>query len=199
MQDESPPNKESAGIKKKWLRILIIVAIGIPVLLELSTLFNLVKVQFWGKEEPENGRVQTENGVREVTAGDTLSIDREFMLIFQEMRIGVSPGRWEYKLELETTGETDEPFRIFIDSLELNSGVTISGKVASEEWVTETEDKWGNIEMGQAWEIPDGDIPRTLFMRLEKRVAADSVARIRKRVPLGPIPVRYQSDIDSSN
>ncbi|MDX1618876.1 MAG: hypothetical protein R3224_08830, partial [Balneolaceae bacterium] len=60
MPDELPSNNdtETSAIDRKWLRIFIIVAIGIPVLLELSTLFNLVTVQFWGKSDTGSAEEQ---------------------------------------------------------------------------------------------------------------------------------------------
>lgn len=192
MQNESSTKKESSTIKKKWLRIIIIVAIGIPVLIELSTLFNLLKVQFFGKEEATNEQVQPAESVREVFSGDTLVIDESFKMVLKNMRVNVSPNRWEFEIALGSAGVPKHSSSFFIDSLGLNSGMTLPGGGESSEWSTNQEAE--KMTIRREWEIPNGDIPRTLFIRLEKEVAPDSLVKVHKEVPLGTIPVRYHAE-----
>lgn len=194
MAEESSENKSSSVINKKWLRIVIAVAIGIPILLELSTLFNLVKVQIFGKEHAAGEETRGAEPARELTIGDTLSIDRDLGIILSEMRISVSPMRWEFELGMKTAGRPDYPFTLYIDSLRLNSGSTLSGR--KETLRSKMQEELGSVEMEAKWEIPNGDIPRTLFLTFDKAVSTDSVVRANKKIPLGPIPVRYRSEAD---
>ncbi|HKL18000.1 MAG TPA: hypothetical protein VJ905_03495, partial [Halalkalibaculum sp.] len=51
MEDGSPENKKAnKKSTKRLVRILVVVGIGIPVLVELLTLFNLVNVQLFTDE-----------------------------------------------------------------------------------------------------------------------------------------------------
>ncbi|MFH5833025.1 hypothetical protein [Halalkalibaculum sp. DA384] len=190
MQDASSSNNESGRSKKVWLRVLIVVAVGIPVLIELSTLFNLLKVQFWGAEEPAEAQVQTTESAKEYVEGDTLFVgaDSLYALHLKEMRVDVSPASWEFSLILSaSTSAEAEKYQVELDSLLLRSGQVLAGRGVLE-WSSLRE---GEVsEVTERWEVPNGDIPDRLFLRVSQR--SDSAGTEEHlSLNLGPIPVRY--------
>lgn len=188
MQEESSPNNKSGSTKKIWLRVLIIVAIGIPVLIELSTLVNLLKVQFWGEKEDTTEQVQTTGQVREIVEGDTLFTSPGYTLRLQTMRVEVSPGSWEFKLTLNARKDTISAYDVQVDSLGLRSGNILAGK-GTLEWNTTSD--FEVLETTEDWEVPNGDIPNRLFLTVYSDNDPDSSEIEHLDLPLGPIPVRY--------
>jgi len=194
MADELPSNNEktnTSGSGTKWLRILIVVAIGIPVLLEVSTLYNLVKVHIWGKDEAPVEETQPAEEIREYISGDTLVADPP--LVLRDMRISVSPTEWNFRLILETAEKPSTEYQVLIDSLELNSGERLAnGRSAG--WMFRPESK--TYLHAETWQIPNGDIPRNLKFRVRENYYSDSAKVRNEKIRLGPIPVRYRSDAD---
>lgn len=184
--DSSENGKSS---RKTLVRILIIVGIGIPVLVELLTLFNLINVQFTDDEPELHQEAAVES--REFEIGDTLFTDSPSPVILSDMRIKVSAQEWRFELSLmyPDSSAKNRP-TVNVDSLRLLSGeiLPVEGDFRWEM----TESKLPQIQ--NDWLLPNGDIPDAIFISLVP-VSADSV--ILQQIPLGNIPVRYnQSEIN---
>lgn len=177
MREDVPANNDPGPlINKRWLRIIIILAIGIPVILELNTLVNLVKVQFWGKDDETVKETRSPVQEQGFSAGDTLDIDQDLQIVIQRMKINVSPQQWEFNLGLNTVKQPTYAFDFRIDSLELDSGKKLPGR-----------DRYASA----SWEIPNGDLPVRLYFNLNKYVGTDSVSSISRAIYIEKIPVRY--------
>ncbi|MDZ7681271.1 MAG: hypothetical protein U5J63_06020 [Fodinibius sp.] len=97
-ENDSPDSSKVTN--KKLVRILVIVGIGIPVLVELLTLFNLVNVQLFSKEEKVHQQEAQPVKVVQVQEGDTLLTDTEFPVVISQMQVRVSARQWQFHLEL---------------------------------------------------------------------------------------------------
>lgn len=189
---ENDNKKQDSGKSstKRLVRILIIVGIGIPVLVELLTLFNLINVQLiGGEEEPAS---QTRSAIEEVSTyveGDTLLSDSPNPLVIREMKIKVSAQLWRLELNISPTDTiAANKNLVFVDSLKLKSGAALR-----------PEDAITLYQVGETgpsfiaeWELSDGDIPQIMYVRSAQPVASDSIMIVRQEVKLGKLPIRYE-------
>lgn len=193
MEEQNADRSKSEGSSNKRLvRILVIVGIGIPVLVELLTLFNLINVQLFEDEKQDVRERESDVAVQELTEGDTLFADYAYPVVVDSMRMKVSARQWRFKLvfRLADTLSQHKP-DIRIDSLQLNSGKILQGK-DSYSWNTE-----GHAPLMVArWSVPSGDIPKWLFISSMQAVAEDSMRHITKEEKLGNIPVRYSRSVN---
>jgi len=192
MNEQKPENQESAGSNKKLVRWLIILGIGIPVILELLTMFNLVKVQLWEEDKAPVREIPESEITQGLEAGDTLYTVRQSVITIDDMRMDVDPQTWRFEVKLVFYDDSQLQTVVSVDSLLLNSGTVIPGG-GQLKWETEDEDE--KMEAEFEWEVPSGDIPQLLYLTLKEGFGPDSAKRINREVRLGRIPVRYrQSD-----
>lgn len=191
--EEGNAEKEKAdkSSTKRLVRILVIVGIGIPVLVELLTLFNLINVQLFTGGKEQAPQFRSEQNVGSVVEGDTLSIDAGQPYVIHTMKIRVSARHWRYELSLmpaDTAIKEESSLRV--DSLKLESGKTLVSEQAA------SIQKIGDAQPGYSaeWELPSGDIPQVLFLKTIRSLGPDSSEIFQKEVPLGNIPIRYARD-----
>lgn len=188
MPDRRSGQNENEKSRKNLVRWLVILGIGIPVLVELLTLFNLINVRFNGKdnEPPHTVEPTSEHAVAQ---GDTLFNTSAAPVILQEMLIKVNAQEWDFELVLAYAGEEASPdARLAIDSLRLQSGMTLTS--GEYEWETEG----GRTQLEAEWRLPSGDIPTALFLSTFQQLSPDSINQIPRQITLNKIPVRYNSD-----
>lgn len=188
---DQPAKSGEEDSKKTLVRILIIVGIGIPVLVELLTLFNLINVQLFEEEKvPEQQARPAE--VEEFMVGDTLFADAATPIAISEILIKVSAQSWRFELTLAQSGSTAVVGNLVaIDSLKLKSGEVLSD---TQKWEV---NKSSRLQKTFEWLLPSGDIPTVLYMSSRQSFSKDSVANLRLDVQLGNIPVRYSQDKES--
>lgn len=186
-QSQSGEN-ESKKSRKKLVRWLVILGIGIPVLVELLTLFNLINVQFTDEEQqlPNTSETATE---RAVVEGDTLFKSSADPLVIRQLLIKVNAQEWEFELGLAYAGDAPGPdTRFTIDSLLLNSGTVLQSQ--NVEWEIDE----GQTQLEAKWDLPPGDIPTALFLSTFQQFSSDSLAKTPREIKLNKIPVRYNTD-----
>jgi len=199
-------SEETSGSKKYWLRAVIIIAFGVPVLLEVLTFFNLIKFRLWddGSSQEASSPKTTVTEVRKYAAGDTLFADSRQIITIHEMHIYVNPEAWDFELSLETSASgADAPgaFTLSIDSLQLDNNSIIrksalwerkstnQGEERQETEGNESEDE--EKEWETEWTIPNGRLPTQLFITWQRDVLPDSTAVIHKTFAIEKPPIRY--------
>lgn len=176
---------------KRLVKILVIVGIGIPVLVELMTLFNLIDTQMFGGDEKEIQNQEQTTEVRGISQGDSLFKEHPALVVIDTLRVDVSARDWRFKLGLRAIDSIDQnTLQLQIDSLELQSDKILSAEDVS---FWEIVDEVPAAVYG-SWELPNGDIPTTLHISSVQAVSSDSSASIQQEVPLDKIPVRYNQD-----
>lgn len=181
MTNSDTSNSEE-GSKKILIRTLIIVGIGIPVLVELLTLFNLVNVQLFNNETDQMQKKSQPEQAVAFTEGDTLFADSNYPVVISAMQINVSAREWVFELQLLPSDTTIQaPLLVKVDSLELKNSDLLSN---SQEWS-------GSQPKSMRWPLPNGQMPVKLYMSAQESVAEDSVRHLYQEVPLDNIPVRY--------
>ncbi|SMO88982.1 hypothetical protein [Fodinibius sediminis] len=178
----------SSSSTKRLVKILVIIGIGIPVLVELLTLFNLVNVQMF--EDEENARQPASEAVADVSAvaeGDTLFSDQLYPVRIKEMRVSVSAQQWRFELGLEAMDDvTADQLEIEMDSIRLDSDRVLMGQQVA--W---TEVQRRPVSVRGEWTLQNGDIPAALYIGLRYFAGTDSSRHLQREIPLSTIPVRY--------
>jgi|GEM_PF-3059799 len=198
-------NEDSSGSKKYWLRAVIIIAFGVPVLLEVLTFFNLIKFRLFddGSSQEPSSRETTVTEVQKYAPGDTLFTDARQIIIIQEMHIYVNPEAWNFELSLKTSASGNAvpgAFRLSIDSLRLdNNSIIRKSALWEREQVEEQkeeeseESEYEENEWETEWSIPNGRLPQQLFVTWQRKVDQDSIALIHKGFVLKKPPIRYHN------
>lgn len=186
-ENNSTTSDSGKWSNKKLVRILIIVGIGIPVLVELLTLFNLINVQIFEGEQELEQKEESVVEVRKLAEGDTLFTDYASPVIVESMKVKVSARDWRFELIFAYPGGVEKfnP-KVRVDSMRLNSGRILQ---ASDSYERQTSGEVPRIRA--EWELPSGDIPQMLFIRSVQAVSEDSNQTVYKEIPIGNIPVRY--------
>lgn len=192
-------NKDSGtSSTKRLVRILVIVGIGIPVLVELLTLFNLVNVQLLnGEEEAPITSSDQETEMRSFTEGDTLYSDSEIPVLIRELKVKVSARQWRLNMHL-APADTPGTYRLkngneflSLDSLQLKSGMVLGGEQLAG-FETLERDDGAAFDYKIDMKLPSGDIPRVLYLTSFQPANADTLKEISRKVRLGNIPIRYE-------
>lgn len=187
-ENNSSSDGESSNSTKLLVKILVIVGIGIPVLVELMTLFNLFNVQLFDDEQEENEQPETVVEVRQITEGDTLYRDYRFPLTVDLLRINVSAQQWRFELGLAFSDSvSQDQLQIEVDSMRLNSGSILSAEEKKSWEIPEPPARRVQAE----WVLPNGDIPRVMYISSSQQRQGNPARRVQQEVPLGKIPVRY--------
>lgn len=187
--DQSDSHQSSEESSNRLLKILIAVGIGIPVLIELLTLFNLINVQIFGNSDEEvDHKEEPIAEVQRFGEGDTLFADFTSPVLLDQMRARVSAQQWRFSLRLINLDSSHTAQTIKIDSMELQSGQLLDVQ-KKYEW--DTTDGKPHIE--DEWVIPAGDIPITMYIS-SIQLSRDTTAYIQQEVKFDNIPVRYNVD-----
>lgn len=191
MTDTDRQNPESEGVSTKTVvRIMIALAIGIPVVLELFTLFNLVNVRLFGGEEESSPQVEQLAPVQEFAKGDTLFATSPASFVIDEMRIYVRPQHWRFELMLaQADSIQQEDMAITIDSLNLSNGTKIRSphKLQFED----SSHRWET-----SWRLPSEHKPTRLFISSMQAISKDSTQRVGQGIRVGQLSIRYDNESD---
>ena len=192
MEEGSSENKKSGtNSTKRLVRILVIVGIGIPVIVELLTLFNLINVQLFTDEQEQVPQFDTTREAKRYMEGDTLFADYAQPVVIRSMEIKVSARHWRYELSLmPADSSANMANNVVIDSLKLESGKVLTGGQASHIRPTTEEGPVHFLE----WELPTGDIPRMMILSAIQPLGPDSTGTVQKEIRLGKIPIRYRQE-----
>lgn len=190
-ENSGNPQDGSDNSSKRLVKILVIIFIGVPILIELMTLFNILNVQFFEDDEKEVASEEAVTQVDELAEGDTLWTDYAAPVLLKSIRIKVRGQDWKFELVFSPSDSTTEQDSLVqVDSLKLQSDEILR---------TDTTFSWQASEEGipeliMEWKLPPGDIPTTLYLRSEQQIADDSTAMVPREAPLDKIPVRYNAD-----
>lgn len=183
--------EKSDSSTKQLVKILVIVGIGVPVLVELMTLFNLINVQIFEDEKDANSQGFNVEDVRGFGEGDTLFSDQAFAIVIDELRIKVSAQEWRFALGLTSANSSSQDeLEISVDSLRLQSKKMLSGD-ENNSW--EVEQSVPAQVYGE-WILPNGDIPTKLFISSYQKTGKDSTKKVSREIPLDKVPVRYNQN-----
>lgn len=132
---------QTTGGRRKYLKYLIALAIGIPLALEAGTFFGLLQ----GQVGDENGLSVGEDLLAETARPETVDA------------LAVANGTFELSVTVENTG--DVPYGVAVSEVKLSNGETLPGDASV-----------GPIAPGDTatlageWSLPDGVAPTALVV-----------------------------------
>ncbi|WP_338741002.1 hypothetical protein [Haloplanus salilacus] len=191
--DDTPTtdtDTEDGAISKRTLiRLLVGFAIGVPLVIEGATFFELFRQQFAGDDNPEDttdtGTPTPESDA--VGVGDDLLPTTDRTETLTEATLREAEGdRWSLSLTVDVTngGETDYEFQLL--SVVLRDGRSISGRTSTDR-VPPEESRTVTGE----WSIPAGSTPDAVeVVALVYPEDDGSVETIERLVELAKIPVQ---------
>lgn len=160
--DGSTPEQADGGddlglpiTRQTLLRLVIVLAIGIPIVIEGLTFVGLVGNQFdSGNGGPTDGGTPTDGpSLRTVKVGDDLLAETDQPERLETATVSTTDG-WRFTLAVEVTNTGADGYAFRITQVTTDSGVTFdrdetTGQLASGESTVLT----GN------WDVPDGEVP----------------------------------------
>lgn len=201
MADRIYDNSNSYWTLVKWL---FIIGVGIALLLEVLSLFNLVPVQFWEEEQQEAVVEVGSAGLNLAEEGERYFRETAGGVILRQFRITVGPDGWRFRMEFSgdslamdsdslssvpAVEEGSVRWELAVDSLALGSGQTLEsrGPVALLS-ISNAREMVASFE----WEIPSGDLPSAAYLRLQRRVDGRPDVSVIEEMRFGNIPTRYR-------
>ncbi|MFB6120483.1 MAG: hypothetical protein ABEJ68_05135 [Halobacteriaceae archaeon] len=168
--------------RRTLLRIVIALAVGIPVLVEGLTFAGLLGSQFGGggSDDAENDQPTTRTGVG---IGDTLSVEGDVVARLSDGALRQGAKTWTLELTVSVRNEGDVPYELGLETVTTTDGASASGgattgKIPPGESATVTE----------TWALPPNATPTRLTV-----VTTTHGTETRTRatvVTLGKIPVQ---------
>ncbi|MEF8855034.1 MAG: hypothetical protein V5A24_06035 [Haloarculaceae archaeon] len=157
--------------RQTLLRIVIVIAIGIPIVLEGLTFVGLVGNQLAdGDGGPADGATPTDGpSFRSVAIGDDLLAETDQPERLETAAVSTTDG-WRFTLAVTVTNTGADGYVFRITQVRTDSGVTFdrdetTGQLASGE----------STVLTGAWDVPDGEVPDRVTV--EATVPTDEGAR----------------------
>lgn len=194
MQDQPNDSQTdtSNNSTKRLVKILVIIGIGIPVLVELMTLFNLINVNLFSRESDRPTKTESTIEERTYGEGDTLLADTGTPVVIDHLMIKVDATNWMMEMTLSQPVKETEFREVFVDSLKLESGSVIRA-AAEQNW---QGGETGIPRLKISRKLPNGDRPRSIYFSISQTPSGDTQQFTQYEIPLGNIPVRYSQDIN---
>jgi hypothetical protein len=166
--------------RRTLIRLLIVLAIAIPVLVEAVTFFGLLEAQLVGGDgEPTATPTADRVGV-----GDELLPATPPTETVTDAVIRGQDTPWLFVLTVEVQNPTDAPYELQLETLTLGSGQTVAGGAS-----TGRVPPGGTGQVTGAWEIPEGSTPAALAVRAIAH-REDGRQETTAVVDLAKVPVR---------
>lgn len=143
--------------RRTLIRLLVILAIGIPVAVEAVTFFGLIEAQLFGGDGGDSTRTPTAD---RVGVGDELLPATPPTETVTDAEIRGQDAPWLFVLTVAVENPTDAPYELQLETLTLGSGETVAGGAS-----TGRVPPGGTGQVTGAWEIPEGSTPATLAVR----------------------------------
>lgn len=177
----SDTDDEDDGIdRRRLVRILIIVAIAIPILIEAVTFAGIISHSFGDG----GGNAETPTAVPDgVGVDDELLEETAESETVETAYVRAMEEEWQFVLTVQVANTGEEPYAVRLSEVTSKEGTTVSGFSAT-----------GSIEPGKtanvtgAWALPESERPESIKVVVAR--GADPVSTTQYTVTLKPVPVR---------
>ncbi|WP_336339325.1 hypothetical protein [Haloarcula brevis] len=170
--------------QKTLLRILIIVGIGLPILIEVVTFGSLLGHHLVG--DP-GGEVVPETPTAEPAGagvGDPILESSAVSARIESASVVTADEGWRFTLAVNATNSGTEPAAVRLDSVTARNGETVDGTAST-----------GQLSVGQtetvtrSWLLPPGERPDTVSITVLEYPDDGETQSTQYDVTLGDIPV----------
>lgn len=172
----------------KWMvRTLIIVGIGIPVILELTTLLGLIGSHMDSDELPGNRAKSAQSKV--VTPNTELLPGTPMSEVLSSASVSVGSESWQFEIVL-TLSELKgiSRYTLQLDSLMTRDGTLVQN---SFKWNQEPVADDTTLNFNAQWELPPGEQPDAVTLRTIYHTEGDSITHnVHRRLVFDKVPVQ---------
>lgn len=181
-EKSSDPTRDGGkSSTSKFVRILVLIGVGIPILIEAATFLRLIGGHL--EEDGKHRRTSTEKAVYVVEGSELLSETSQTERIAEAL-ITARDEAWIFELEIDVDNASTYPYELVLDSLTTQNGILVPGRSAQRWAPGESE------EMEVEWRLAPGDLPARMTAIGRTIISADSVRQVRRRIEWGKIPVQ---------
>ena len=172
------------------IRVLIVVGIGLPILIEIATFGGMLSHYVAGGDGGDAATASAKTPTPEVTgadtgdevltrAGPTVHISRASVLTTDD--------GWQFLLALNVTNDGERPAEVQVGAATAHNGATVAGTGTT-----------GNLEPGEtgqvtgSWMLPSGERPASVSVTVVTATSDGGTDSTAHTVELGDIPVSNQ-------
>ena len=169
--------------RRTLVRLLVVVAIAVPILVEVLTFAGLLQFQLFGDGGEETGPATPET--RRVGVGDELLPTTPQPETLTDASLRPGGNRWIVTLTVHVENNASTPSELRLEALTLGNGRTVAGGESTGK-VRPGE----NATLTARYEIPSGTTPHSVTVVSVSDGNGTATPRsLRKRVHLAKIPV----------
>ncbi|MFD1587364.1 hypothetical protein ACFR9U_10235 [Halorientalis brevis] len=169
--------------RRTLVRVLVVVAIAIPILVEVLTFAGLMQFQLFGDggDEPTPATPQP----RRVAVGEELLPETPQRETLTDASLGTGSGQWTVTLTVQVENNGTTPYELRLEELTLGDGRTVpDGNTTRRLQPGET------ATVTARWRIPSGTTPHSVTVSAVRFDNDSGTPRtLTKRVHLAKIPV----------
>lgn len=174
--------------RRTLVRLLIALAVGIPLAVEGATFLGLLNQEFGGGNGADDGAA-TGTGTpagRRVGVGDELLPATSPVERVTDMTLRATGGRWQFELTVEVRNDLDTAYEFRLGAVTTGDGRTVEGGAS-----TGTMASGETATVTGRWDLPEGEAPeRVAVSGVVAVVGAETPQEVSDRVPLERVAVR---------
>ncbi|MFB6222952.1 MAG: CARDB domain-containing protein [Haloarcula sp.] len=170
--------------QKTLLRLLIIVGIGLPILIEVATFGSMLGHQLSGDAGGETAAGTPTAEPSGASVGDTILDGSDLTVKIERTTVVTADDGWRFTLTVNVTNTGNRTATARLDSVTTQSGTTVEGSAAT-----------GHLSPGEtgtvtkSWLLPPGERPATVSVTVLWNPGTGSPESSHYTVELGDIPV----------
>lgn len=187
MSQSSPASEDDDGISRKTLvRILVVLGIGIPLLVEGITFAGLLSSHLLGSSPDTATPTQTPTAaVERVGEGDELLAATPQTDTVTSASLTAESDSWVFTLSVRVNNTENHAYQLQLQSVTTSSGRQID-EVST---VTVLAGEQGTVT-GQ-WRLPPGERPESItVLAIQQGTENRTATTTQEEVPLGNVPVQ---------
>lgn len=170
--------------QKTLLRLLIIVGIGLPILIEVVTFGSMMGHHLVG-DTGEEAVPETPTAEQAgASVGDPILESSEVSARIEAASVVTADEGWRFTLTVNVTNTGPDPAAVRFDSVTTRSGETIAGAASTGQLPAEETD-----DVTKSWLLPPGERPATVSVTVLQYPDGESAQSTQYTVALGDIPV----------
>lgn len=170
--------------QKTLLRLLIIVGIGLPILIEVVTFGSMMGHHLVGDTGGEAVPETPTAGQAGASVGDPILESSEVSARIEAASVVTADEGWRFTLTVNVTNTGPDPAAVRFDSVTTRSGETIAGAASTGQLPAEETD-----DVTKSWLLPPGERPATVSVTVLQYPDGESAQSTQYTVALGDIPV----------
>lgn len=170
------------------IRVLIVVGIGLPILIEVATFGGMLSHYLAGGGDAGTASATTPTAEMEgADTGDEILTETDFEATISRATVLTTDDGWQFLLTLNVTNGGDRPGAVEIGAVTARNGATVAGSGTT-----------GQLAPGEtgrvtgSWMLPSGERPDAVSMTVVTEVAGGEANSTEYTVELGDIPVSNQ-------